>query len=125
MSKAHLAIFAMSAAYNPLAASSALAGTDSGFTYFAQQCGGCHSLKQGEVRVGPSLHRIHNRPAGQMKGFAYSVALKKSKLRWDAKTLDRWIADSSAAVPGTTMYFRQMDTKKRKAIVDFLKNNKY
>lgn len=91
---------------------------------FDLQCAGCHSLKPGETRVGPSLYGIYGKPAGRVEGFGYSVALKKSKLRWNAETLDRWLADSGATIPGSTMYFRQGDAAKRKAIVKYLSSQK-
>ena len=92
----------------------------SGAKLFAQQCGACHSQVQGETRVGPSLYGVIGRPAGGLPGYDYSAGLKKSRLRWDAATLDRWLTDSDAAVPHSAMAYRQADPAKRKLIIDYL-----
>ena len=35
-------------------------------------CAGCHSLKPGEIRVGPSLAGLFGREAGSVQDFRYS-----------------------------------------------------
>ncbi|HJQ17435.1 MAG TPA: c-type cytochrome [Allosphingosinicella sp.] len=96
------------------------AAAPSGEKLFGQQCGACHSLTEGETRVGPTLYGIIGRVGGKLTGYAYSAALKRSTIRWDAASLDRWLADSNAAVPGSTMAYRQADPAKRKLIIDYL-----
>ena len=92
----------------------------SGVRLFVQQCAACHSLVPGETRVGPSLHNVVDSSAGMATGFAYSDALAKSGIHWDAQQLDRWLTDSNAAVPGSMMNFRQADAAKRQAIIAYL-----
>jgi len=92
----------------------------SGEKLFRNQCAACHSLVAGEVRVGPSLHGLAGRKAGTVAGFNYSSALKKARLRWKPETLDKWLTDSSAFVPGSVMNFRQADSAKRAAIIAYL-----
>lgn len=92
----------------------------SGAKLFTQQCGTCHSAVPGEVRSGPSLAKIVGKTAGKQAGFDYSPALKRSAMKWNAATLDRWLADSSAAIPGSVMNYRQNDAAKRKALVAYL-----
>ena len=92
----------------------------SGDRLFAQQCASCHSLVPDETRVGPSLNSVVGRPAGTAAGFAYSPALAKSGIHWDATQLDRWLTDTNAAVPGSVMNFRQADAAKRQAIIAYL-----
>lgn len=94
----------------------------SGEKLFAQQCGVCHSIAPGEHRVGPSLAGVMMRKAGRAPGFAASPALRKSGLTWTPATLDRWLADSAAAVPGSVMNYRQADAAKRSAIIAFLQS---
>lgn len=96
----------------------------SGAKLFTQQCAACHSVAPGEVRAGPSLAKIVGKTAGKQSGFDYSPALKRSAMKWNATTLDRWLADSSGAVPGSFMNYRQKDAAKRKAIVAYLANGK-
>ena len=100
--------------------SPSLAEVLSGEKIFRNQCAACHSLKADDVRVGPSLNGLAGRKAGAVPGFTYSAALKKSRLQWNAETLDKWLADSSAFVPGSVMSFRQADSGKRAAIITYL-----
>lgn len=87
-------------------------------------CQACHSLEKGRHMTGPSLADIWERKAGTVDGFVrYSKALKSAKLVWDAKTLDAWLADPRALVPGNTMTFRGMrDEKARADLIAFLKS---
>ena len=76
-----------------------------GKTVFAA-CGACHSLNDGEHRVGPSLHGVIGRRAGSSEGFArYSAAMKDSGVTWDEESLARYIASPQSFVVGTSMPF--------------------
>ena len=73
-----------------------------------QYCFSCHSVNPDEQAhlEGPSLYHILNRPAAALKGFRYSEAMKKRAaegLTWDAATLNTYVADPQAIVPGTRM----------------------
>jgi cytochrome c len=73
-----------------------------------QYCFSCHSVDPNEQAQleGPSLYRIIGRPAASLMGFNYSDAMKKrgaEGLKWDAATLDRYISDTQAIIPGTRM----------------------
>jgi glucose/arabinose dehydrogenase len=46
---------------------------------------------------------VMGRSAGSAPNFAYSAALRNSKLTWDAPTLKRFLAAPGTVVPGTTM----------------------
>lgn len=86
-----------------------------------QTCAACHSDKAGVTRMGPSLAGIFGKPAAQAKGFRYSPALAKAKLRWDRKTLDAFIANPKAVVPGNRMSYPGVsDPAKRAAIIDYV-----
>jgi cytochrome c len=54
-------------------------------------CVGCHSLD--ENRAGPAHRGVFGRRAGRAPGYDYSPAVKNSKITWNEKTLDRWLAD--------------------------------
>jgi cytochrome c len=70
------------------------------------QCIACHSVEPGVHLTGPSLARIWGRRAGTVEGFTrYSEPLRRSGLVWDAGTLDRWLHDPQALVPGNVMTF--------------------
>jgi cytochrome c len=86
------------------------------------QCATCHAVVAGAPHgVGPNLHGIAGRTAGTLAGFAYSPAMKSSGLVWDAATLDSYLEDPRAHVPGTKMAFAGIkDAARRKALVDWL-----
>jgi cytochrome c len=70
------------------------------------QCRACHSLTADqEGKIGPPLQGVVGRKAASVPGFAYSKALTASGLVWDDATLERWITQPSAVVPGTSMVF--------------------
>ncbi len=92
-----------------------------GQALYKAQCAVCHSTTPGRNMLGPSLAGVANRKAGSVTGFAYSPAMKKSNLKWDKATLDRFLADPRKTVPGTKMvYFGQKDAAKRSALVAYL-----
>ncbi|MFQ5757714.1 MAG: c-type cytochrome [Acidiferrobacterales bacterium] len=71
-----------------------------------RQCMACHSIEAGRHLTGPSLANIWNRRAGTAQGFfRYSKALKDSNITWSAKTLDAWLKNPNAFVPGNYMGF--------------------
>ena len=90
---------------------------------FNNACRTCHSIKEGDHRIGPSLHRIFGGKAGTRPGFNSSAALKNSGLTWDEKSLDRFIENPEAVAPNNAMkpYAGLPDAAARKQIVDYLK----
>jgi len=99
------------------------AGTDpvKGKAVYAR-CAGCHSLKAGENRIGPSLNQVFGREAGSLSGFAYSAALKKSRIVWDVKALDHFLASPAKAVPGTKMMMGVPNAQDRADLIMYLKS---
>ena len=69
------------------------------------KCGICHSAKQGENKIGPSLFGIVGRPSHSIDNFNYSDAMKNYNVTWDDATLDHYLVDPRAVVPGTRMIF--------------------
>ena len=68
-----------------------------------QDCAACHKLEAGANNVGPSLHGIFTRKAGELADFRYSPALKRSGITWTPETLDNFISDPQAVVPANRM----------------------
>lgn len=68
---------------------------------YLARCGACHSLD--DNGPGPRHRGLLGRRAGTQPGFEYSAALRASGLTWTARTLDRWLADPNALVPGNKM----------------------
>lgn len=88
-------------------------------------CKACHTVeKGGRNGIGPNLNGIVGKPAATTPGFAYSTALKASKLTWDEATLSAFLAAPSKKVPGTKMPIGTPDAAKRAAIIAYLKGGK-
>ena len=91
---------------------------------FNNSCRTCHSMKEGDNRLGPSLAGVVGRKAGSVSGYAYSPSMQKSGITWDEATLDRFIADPDQVVNGNKMkpYTGITDDGQRKQIISFLKS---
>ena len=85
-------------------------------------CGVCHSVqKTGGPNLGPNLLGVVGRKAGSQPEFAgYSPALKASKITWSEKTLDKFLVDPMAKVPGTLMPIQIADDKTRADVIAYL-----
>jgi cytochrome c len=90
-----------------------------GKAVFEKRCGGCHSL-DGE-KEGPRLRGVYSRPSGSVSSFTYSDALKKARIIWDAKSLDKWLTDPEALVPDSDMAFRVQNADERRDVIGYLK----
>jgi cytochrome c len=73
-----------------------------------QDCAACHKLQAGINDVGPSLHGIFGRGAGELASFRYSPAIKRSGITWTPETLDKFITEPQAMVPGNRMPYAGM-----------------
>ncbi len=88
------------------------------------RCAGCHALAYD--RTGPRHCGIIGRQAGSLPGFAYSDAMKRSGIVWNAQTLDRFLADPAKTVPGTTMgYAGVKDPDERADLIAFLQQHSH
>ena len=98
------------------------ADLDNGQAKFAL-CKSCHTAVQGgAMMTGPNLFNVFGRRAGTEPGFAYSDALKVSKITWNAASIDKWITNPRADVPGTKMTYLGMENPKdRIDLIAYLK----
>lgn len=109
------AAFACSAAASAGATPDALHGEQ-----VYTRCLACHALASD--RVGPRHCGLLGRRAGTVPGFAYSQAMKNSKLVWDEKTLNLFLAKPLKVVPGTAMTYDGVpDAKDRSDLIAYLK----
>ena len=84
-------------------------------------CVACHSLQNGVNNVGPSLHGVFGRKAGEIADYRYSPALKRSGITWTAQTLDEFIADPQKLVPANRMPYAGMtDAADRADLIVYL-----
>jgi cytochrome c len=101
------------------AGAAAAADPDKGKELYGR-CLACHALEYD--RVGPRHCGLFGRRAGSVKGFTYSEAMKRSKIVWNEKTLDRFLANPPKAVPGTAMTYAGVpDAKERADLIAYLK----
>ncbi len=86
------------------------ADADKGKAVF-EQCAACHSLGDPGDYDGPSLKGVIGRKAGSLEDYRYSAAMKRSDVTWDATTLDKYVADPQAFIPGNRMAFAGISDK--------------
>nr|WP_283806074.1 copper-containing nitrite reductase [Bradyrhizobium sp. ORS 375] len=86
-----------------------------------RKCQACHSIEPGKNLLGPSLAGIIGRTAGTAPNYDYSPAMKGAGIVWTAQTLDRYLKDPAAVVPGNKMPFPGLKTDHDRAdVIAFL-----
>jgi cytochrome c len=80
----------------------------------------CHSPDKNGV--GPRHNGVFGSKAGSVAGYDYSDALKNSGLVWNSETLDPWLANPQAFVPGAKMFYRVANPHDRADVIEFLKS---
>jgi cytochrome c len=75
----------------------------SGQLVFNNACRTCHTTREGDNRLGPSLYKIVGRKAGSLQNYNYSSAMKGAGFTWDKAKLDGFIANPEQIVPGNNM----------------------
>lgn len=86
---------------------------------YESRCGGCHSLDAN--RVGPAHRGVYGRKAGSAPNFSYSAAVKNSTVVWEEATLDAWLTNPQALIPGQRMNFRVATADDRADIIAYLR----
>jgi cytochrome c len=89
---------------------------------YSSRCIACHSIDAN--RTGPAHRGVYGRKAGSVAGFDYSPALKKSKIVWNEKTLNKWLANPEKLIPGQKMGYSVPDAKDRMDLIAYLKTQK-
>jgi cytochrome c len=65
----------------------------SGQLAFNNACRTCHSVKEGDNRLGPNLYKVFGRKAGSLPNYPYSIAMSSADFVWDETKMERFIAD--------------------------------
>jgi cytochrome c len=91
-----------------------------------RQCQACHQMgEDAQNRVGPHLNGVIGRQAGSLEGFRYSDAMVEAGeegLVWDEPTLEAYLENPRAKVPGTSMAFAGLrQEQQRDAVVEYIK----
>jgi cytochrome c len=107
-----------------LAAPAAYAGdaTNGKELFMANGCPACHGVtKEDNSKVGPNLVGVVGRQAGTTPSLlGPSENLKKYGVTWNAETLNEFLADPNAKVPGTAMMGILTDPQQRADVIAYL-----
>ena len=104
-----------------LSAGPALAGDAVAGKKVFNKCKSCHDLEAGKNKIGPSLHGLFGRTSGSVEGFKYSDAMKNAGITWGEDTLDAYLADPKAYIPGNKMVFAGLNKEDdRENIIEYL-----
>jgi cytochrome c len=85
---------------------------------YNSRCIACHSPDAN--RVGPKHRGVVGRAAGTVPDFNYSKALKSSGVVWTEETLDKWLTNPQALIPGQRMNFKVNDPTDRADLIAYL-----
>jgi cytochrome c len=90
--------------------------------FMANGCPACHGVtKEDNAKVGPNLVGVVGRQAGTVQSLlGPSENLKKYGVTWSAATLDEFLANPSAKVPGTAMIGILTDPQQRADVIAYL-----
>lgn len=89
---------------------------------YQQKCKACHSVD--ENSTGPRHRGLLGRRAGTLSDYRYSLALEDQDFEWTEATLDAWLADPSAVVPGNLMGMAVRSAQDRQDLIAYLKTLK-
>ncbi len=118
--KTAVSLFILLTLFNLPASAGREAGRE---VFFTASCIACHSIACN--RSGPKLGGVIGRRAGSVSDYAnYSEAMKASNIIWTEETLNAYLIDPAAVVPGNRMAswgFNIEDMEQLRNLIDFLK----
>ena len=92
---------------------------------FNNACRTCHTIREGDNRLGPSLFNIVGRKAGSLPNYDYSSAMKNAGFAWDEAKLARFIARPDEVVPGNKMQpYGGLGSEDTDKVVAFLRSTR-
>jgi cytochrome c len=90
---------------------------------FNNACRTCHTVKEGDNRLGPNLYKIIGRKAGSLPNYGYSSAMRSADFYWGKDQLDRFLENPDAIVPGNNMKpYDGLAAAKRAEVISFLES---
>jgi cytochrome c len=93
-----------------VAVSARAADVEKGKAIF-ERCAACHSLEAGKNEDAPSLRGVFGRKIASVEEYRYSAAMKRSDVVWTESTLNSFIEDPQAFIPGNRMPFDGLKEK--------------
>ncbi len=109
----------------PIAAGSAAAADIQAGKIIFVKCALCHTNEPGKNKIGPSLFGIVGRKSASLTNYNYSDAMKNFDHTWTPETLDTYLTDPRAMVPGTKMIFPGIkDKSDRENLIAYLETLK-
>jgi len=102
----------------PMGTGASAQSVERGRAVYQEHCAGCHSVDA--HREGPAHRGVVGRRAGALKDYIYSPALQGSKLLWTRATLQAWLADPEALIPGQAMDYHLDSAQEREDVVAYL-----
>ncbi|MHB0769257.1 c-type cytochrome [Bradyrhizobium sp. 5.13L] len=89
---------------------------------FNNSCRTCHSMKEGDNRLGPNLNKIVGRKAGSLPNYNYSSSMKEAGFVWDQDKLTRFMVKPDEVVSGHKMQpYGGVSAEEAAKIVAYLK----
>jgi cytochrome c len=90
--------------------------------FMASGCPACHGvIKEDNAKVGPNLVGVVGRKAGTVPSLlGPSENLRNYGVTWSAETLDEFLANPSAKLPGTAMTGILTDPQQRADVIAYL-----
>lgn len=90
--------------------------------FTANACATCHGVTPADTaKVGPTLFGIIGRQAGTTKSLlGPSENMRKYGVTWSLETLDEFLANPNAKVPGTAMVGILADPQQRADVIAYL-----
>jgi cytochrome c len=117
-----LALAALVAAHATYASDSEGDAANGKELFMTSGCPACHGVtKEDNAKVGPNLVGVVGRQAGTVQSLlGPSENLKKYGVTWSADTLNEFLADPNAKVPGTAMIGILSDPQQRADVIAYL-----
>ena len=98
---------------------------DLGMMMFNNACRTCHTIREGDNRLGPNLYGIVGRKSGTVSGYNnYSSSMRNADIIWGEKKIEQFIGNPETVVSGNNMkpFSGLTSPEVRARIVQFLKD---